>query len=545
MTFGAVATQLRDVLGLARKLSTVKDEQELIELVCLTARELAPYAYCAVALRSDDGRFRFTAGSGFTRDQEARLRGLELSGAAFDALCGAAERRGPVYVVRGDHEVRDREDVCSGLLDTRPPATKGADHDPMIFVPLKGADGETCGFLNPAGPLFGETPGDEQALLLEALAELTVVGLEFLRSRTVERAASAVVEAQRRQLEALMIASAQVRGGLMLDDVLREIAVAMTSAGGFDRAAVYLLSDEDVLECRATVGLTPKEDAELRRNPFTLAEFAPAMLPQMQISRSYLFDHRRFDMPEELQSKLNVPDVEREWKDGQWHPEDMLTVPLTEKDGTLLGTISLDESSNGLLPDRAHIEALEFFADQCAMAVVHARRFEAVQAEAQTDPLTMLANRRVLEDVIELTLGRFERFGEPATLLFIDIDHFKEVNDGFGHAAGDLVLRRVAAALRERLRRGDLVARYGGEEFVALLPDTNLAAGSLLAESLRARVEALDLHDVCGDVPIRISVGVADVSSGRLDADSLLAAADAAMYRAKNLGRNRVFSTVG
>ena len=446
---------------------------------------------------------------------------------------------GRVYWVPPDHPVRQRQDVRSGIISTGVSVpSRSWQQGSMLFVPLIGSDGEPVGFINPDDPLTGELPANEQVLLLEALAELTVVGLEFIRARAVERSALAVVEAQRRQLESLMMASAQVRGGLMLDDVLGEIAVAMTSAGGFNRAAIYLLLEGDVLECRATVGLDTEEDAALRRSPITLSEFEPAMLPQMQISRSYLFDHRRHTLPAELDAKLNVPIVDREWKDGQWHPEDMLTVPLVEKNGTLLGLISLDESSSGLLPDRAHIEALEFFADQCAVAVVHARRFEAVQAEAQSDPLTGLANRRALEEVIEVSVSRYEHFGEPAAILFIDIDHFKEVNDTFGHATGDLVLQRVGTALRERLRRGDLVARYGGEEFVALLPDTTLIAGGVLAESLRARVEALDLRAISGDIPVRISIGVACVSPERMDSESLLAAADAAMYRAKREGRN-------
>jgi diguanylate cyclase (GGDEF)-like protein len=314
----------------------------------------------------------------------------------------------------------------------------------------------------------------------------------------------------------------------------------MTSAGGFQRAAIYLIRDENVLECRATVGLTDAEDHELRANPITLDEFQPAMQPAMQISRSFLFDHRRFELPDELDAKLNVPEVHREWREGEWHPEDMLTVPLREKDGALLGIISLDESTSGLLPDRAHIEALEFFADQCSTAVVHARRFEAVQAEAQTDPLTGLANRRALEEVIDVSVSRFRHFGEPAALLFIDIDHFKEVNDNYGHAVGDVVLQLVGQALRERLRRGDLVARYGGEEFVALLSDTTREAGVALAESLRGRVAALDLTDVVGKIPIRVSIGVATIGPGHLEADALLKAADEAMYEAKRRGRDRV-----
>ena len=544
MEFDTTATQLRGVLGLARKLISIVDEQELLELICRTARERLGYTACALSLRGDDGAFRFCAVSGLTPAQEATLRSLELSGVGFEALSHAAMQSGRVYWVPPDHPVRQRDDVRAGIIATGVSVpSRSWQQGSMLFVPLIGTDGQPVGFINPDDPLTGELPANEQVLLLEALAELTVVGLEFIRARAVERSALAVVEAQRRQLESLMMASAEVRGGLMLDDVLREIAVAMTSAGGFNRAAIYLMLEEEVLECRATVGLDAEEDAALRTTPITLAEFAPAMLPQMQISRSYLFDHRRFFLPAELDAKLNVPVVDREWKDGQWHPEDMLTVPLVEKNGTLLGLISLDESSSGLLPDRAHIEALEFFADQCATAVVHARRFEAVQAEAQTDPLTGLANRRVLEEVIDISVGRYEHFGEPTALLFIDIDHFKDVNDTFGHATGDLVLQQVGTALRERLRRGDLVARYGGEEFVALLPDTTLQAGIVLAESLRGRVEALDLRSICGDIPIRVSIGVAWVSPERLDAESLLAAADSAMYEAKRDGRNLVRST--
>ena len=230
--------------------------------------------------------------------------------------------------------------------------------------------------------------------LLETLAELTVVGLEIVRARAIERAAVAVAEAQRRQLEGLLAASAQVRGQFSLDEVLSEIARAMTTAGGFGRAAIYLRMPDDVLAVGATVGLTKSGGDQLRASTVTIKEFAPAMQPEMLLSRSYLFDHRRFQIPPELDEKLNTPAVDREWSDGQWHPEDMLTVPISDTDGDLLGVISVDEPVDGLLPDRAHVQAIEFFADQCASAVIQARRFEEVRAEARTDPLTGLANRR-------------------------------------------------------------------------------------------------------------------------------------------------------
>ena len=108
-----------------------------------------------------------------------------------------------------------------------------------------------------------------------------------------------------------------------------------------------------------------------------------------------------------------------------------------------------------------------------------------------------------------------------------------------GHAVGDVVLQRVGRGLRDRLRRGDLLARYGGEEFVALLPDTDLDAAMRVAEVLRRRIATLDFKSLTGDLPVRVSIGVAQLTEG-LTAGSLVSSADAAMYEAKRQGRDRV-----
>jgi two-component system cell cycle response regulator len=125
-------------------------------------------------------------------------------------------------------------------------------------------------------------------------------------------------------------------------------------------------------------------------------------------------------------------------------------------------------------------------------------------------------------------------------VLFIDIDHFKDINDSLGHAVGDSVLQAVGRGLRDRLRRGDLLARYGGEEFVALLPDTDLQAALRVAEVLRSRIASLDFDPLTGGLPVRVSIGVAQLSEELMGAGSLVSAADSAMYEAKRQGRNRV-----
>jgi len=535
------AAELREVLTVARALGGISDEAELLDLINTTARDKLGYSVCVIAIKGDDGAFRYAATSGLSFEEDRALRSCVLSAPAFEALREAAVTIGAVCWVAPGHPVRERADVLAGTVATGVSvAPRSWEPGSLLFAPLIGADGEPVGLLNPDDPLSGELPTPRQALLLETLAELTVVGLEIVRARAVERAAVAVAEAQRRQLEGLLAASAQVRGQFSLDEVLGEIARAMTTAGGFGRAAIYLRMPDDILAVGATIGLSDIESAQLRASTLTLKEFAPAMQPEMLISRSYLFDHRRFQIPPELNEKLNTPAVDRDWVDGQWHPEDMLTVPITDVEGEMLGVISVDEPVDGWLPDRAHVQAIEFFADQCAVAVVQARRYEEVQTEARTDSLTGLANRRALDAAVVRAISRARREAAVCAVLFIDIDHFKDINDTLGHAVGDAVLKRVGRGLRDRLRRGDLLARYGGEEFVALLSDTDLDAALRVAETLRRRIATLDFDSLTGGLPVRVSIGVAQLSSDRMSATSLVSAADAAMYEAKRQGRNRV-----
>ncbi|MGD0984368.1 MAG: sensor domain-containing diguanylate cyclase [Acidimicrobiales bacterium] len=535
------AQGLREILEVARALGRISEEGELLDLINTTARDKLECGVCAIAIKGDDGAFRYTATSGLGVDEDRALRSAVLSPAAFEALREAAPPRSAVCVVPPGHPVRERPDVIAGTLLGGCSAAPGSEPSvPLVFVPLLGVDGEPLGLLNPARPLNEPLSGSSQLLLLETLAELTVVGLEIVRARAVEHAAVAVAEAQRRQLEDLLAASAQVRGYYSLDEVLREIARAMTTAGGFSRAAIYVRMPDDTLVVGATVGLSEAESRQLRETPVTLQEFAGAMQPEMLLSRSYFLDHRRFKIPPELSDKLNTPAGVREWTDGQWHAEDMLTVKIVDADGELLGLISVDEPVNGLIPDRAHVQAIEFFADQCAVAVIHARRYEEVRTEALTDSLTGLANRRALDAAVVRAIARARRDAALCAVLFIDIDHFKDINDSLGHAVGDAVLQSVGWGLRDRLRRGDLLARYGGEEFVALLPDTDLQAALQVAEVLRSRIASLDFGSLTAGLPVRVSIGVAQLSEELMGAGSLVAAADAAMYEAKRQGRNRV-----
>jgi diguanylate cyclase (GGDEF)-like protein len=179
-------------------------------------------------------------------------------------------------------------------------------------------------------------------------------------------------------------------------------------------------------------------------------------------------------------------------------------------------------------------------AAQAVIALDNARLHRIVERQARIDGLTGLANRRACEDHLAAELARVERFGGPLAVVITDLDDFKEVNDKFGHPAGDVVLREFAHALEEGIRDVDLAARWGGEEFVLLLPGTDRAGAVSVADRIRVALESRLVLSAEGEpIEVTASFGVAAFPEAG-SAQALLAAADAALYEAKRGGKNRV-----
>ena len=155
------------------------------------------------------------------------------------------------------------------------------------------------------------------------------------------------------------------------------------------------------------------------------------------------------------------------------------------------------------------------------------------------DPLTGLPNRAAWIERLELEVARRQRYGGQLLLAVLDIDHFKRINDGYGHLAGDRVLKIIAGELSKRLRKTDFMARFGGEEFVLLIPATPLAGGVQLLETLRAAIEACPFHFKGEPVTITLSAGIAEFRDGETP-EAAFERADQALYRAKGAGRNRI-----
>ncbi len=157
-----------------------------------------------------------------------------------------------------------------------------------------------------------------------------------------------------------------------------------------------------------------------------------------------------------------------------------------------------------------------------------------------TDGLTQVANKRHLLEFLDREIARAIRFGRPLATIMLDIDHFKKVNDTYGHLAGDHILKDMCAVLARLVRREELLARYGGEEFVIVLPETGLSTATTIAEKARRMVERHDFEFSNNRIPLTISLGAAEMSPMAADPISLIRAADEKLYEAKRSGRNCV-----
>ena len=212
-------------------------------------------------------------------------------------------------------------------------------------------------------------------------------------------------------------------------------------------------------------------------------------------------------------------------------------LPLLWKNSGL-GALVLGSTSEDFLTLDL-LEMVRVIADHAASAIANAQMYERMQRMATTDGLTGLNNHRYFQGIFDAALGRAERFGRKVSLILTDIDHFKTINDTYGHPVGDRVLKRVSAILQENARKTDVVARYGGEEFAVLMEETDTKGAYHIAERIREAIEKEPFHCENGLFNCTVSIGVATYPHDAATKAKIIDAADQALYKAKFQGRNQ------
>jgi diguanylate cyclase (GGDEF)-like protein len=215
----------------------------------------------------------------------------------------------------------------------------------------------------------------------------------------------------------------------------------------------------------------------------------------------------------------------------------VIVVPLHAEGRTIGFLVGEHGAKRGPRVERRVVATIERFVSQSALALNNAWLLQRIQRLAACDGLTGVGNRRSFDEGLAREILRAGRSRRPLSLVMLDIDHFKKLNDTHGHHAGDTVLRRVGKQLSEECRSSDLVARYGGEEFAALLPDTDLEQAKALAERLR-----IVIAEETEELRVTASFGVASCPDHASTPAELVRAADAALYESKHRGRNRTTS---
>ena len=214
------------------------------------------------------------------------------------------------------------------------------------------------------------------------------------------------------------------------------------------------------------------------------------------------------------------------------------TVPILFKE-KILGIISVGSHVSREFPER-EVQLLGAIANQIGIAIENAQLYEQALELAFTDGLTGLYNRRYLMEQIEREFSRVARIGGSLSLIMIDLDGLKDINDRFGHHQGDTVLRGLGSIIKENTRSADIAARWGGDEFMLLTPDTNSKGARNIGERIKSQVN-LYMPEIDGErLAISISVGIASYPGHASDVTQLLQKVDEAMYRAKRGGRNQL-----
>jgi diguanylate cyclase (GGDEF)-like protein len=225
---------------------------------------------------------------------------------------------------------------------------------------------------------------------------------------------------------------------------------------------------------------------------------------------------------------------------------DGLAVPLLSQE-RLIGVLIVGRKEGSRSYPAEELDLLNLLAHHVATVFENARLFESATYEG----LTGLLRREAILEQLDRELERALRYRRPLTIAMADLDHFKEVNDRFGHLAGDSMLRRVAQAIAAGLRSTDWIGRYGGEEFLLVLPETEIGGAATVAEKVRALVQGTVVMMEDGTpARVTISIGLAEIAEiagprgAKISARDLIAAADRSLYAAKNAGRNRVCTQV-
>ena len=527
-TQSRLAAELRErsamtetLLRMGNDVRTTFDVDEVIEKVgrsvinALGFREVAIYLHDEVS-----GRFVTRVALGGAPELNDHLLSTPLPSEAFDEFLRPEHRIGNCFFCRQSTMAVAPDGCPFGATELGPRPDGEWQTGDALFVPLY-SRGRLLGVLDVYDPEDHRLPTLESVRNLEVFANQAAIAIDNALQYEALHVQERRLERQLQSQQDLLRVSESILATLDEKVVFETIGDKLNLLVEFDTLAI---SKVDWQARRIDTVYARDEFAdELIANPISVEQgiwgWAVTHDEPILCNECHL-DPRAAQVP-------GTP-VE---------PQASIILPLRVMN-KVIGVLNLDRLGGKTFSDE-EFELVKPFANLAAIAIENASLYEKSQLRAVTDPLTGLYHHGHFQETLEREVGRCERYGDHFSLLMMDLDHFKRVNDRFGHPRGDLVLRRVADILRESPREADYVARYGGEEFALLLPKTTSEDARRLAERIRLQVRDI-VVDPDDAFRVSASIGVADFPACGLDGKTMLGAADSALLWAKRRGRNCV-----
>ncbi len=368
-----------------------------------------------------------------------------------------------------------------------------------------------------------------------------------------------------RELKVLYEISCAMRTTLELPHILYIILTGVTSHSGlgYNRAVLFLLNTQkNRLECQMAIGPRSGEHANkiweyIDKAKQNLDDLIHAEKVNETYSETALFhelkglsfplDNKNFLLTQAYQRAtpwhLTPDDIAQHQDDPllkSFRTDELIIMPLKSKD-MVNGLIVADNIYTKKPISDIDVRFFTMMANQAGLAIENSRLYEMVVQQSQSDSLTGLWNHGYFQKMLLMELQQAKRSEQPLSLLFLDIDNFKQLNDTCGHQHGDLILKELANILKESARTQDYICRYGGEEFALILTRTHAQQSLEIAERFRRKIEQHEFPSPSGvgTLHLTVSIGLASFPNHADNTDTLIALADKAMYTAKTSGKNR------
>jgi diguanylate cyclase (GGDEF)-like protein len=517
---------LRGLVEVTRLLRAREDLPALLEAVARTIGESLGYRTVAVNLyRPAWDDFEVTTVHGSEEARETLL-GNVRERSDWDVLLVERFARRGAYVIPSGSVDWDSLGTSYTPSGERPADPDAWDPEDALFVAMRDQSGNLLGIISVDEPVTGRKPSDDELDVLVALADHAALALE-------EAKEAADARRHQRALEELLAVSSRITGETSSSEILRRVCSGIRDALEFNNVIASLV-DPDTGEVVPHAAAGWQLEELRHRSRVSVAQIEPLLDDEFEREGCYLLTHEQ--ARERIAAEVEVYPSQLNGRGAWAWNRHWLVVPLRDGEGALLGVIWVDNPCDRLVPSADRLQALRIFANDASAALVSGRHLGELRFLADHDPLTRLLNRRAFVQRLDGEVARATRYGRSFGLVICDLDHFKQLNDRFGHAAGDSALIAFAGVLARALRKPDAAFRIGGDEFAMLLAEATDDDARLVVTRVQSLLEEMGSTGEPWLSELSASFGCAACPEDATDAQTLFRLADEALYDAKRAG---------